>query len=317
MKRLPLVLAVLALVAGCSSGTDERFEIGVKRSSVGLVFKEEVKAGPKPNVVDAFAPQAAGPQAAISIAVGRRPILPPIGAATPVCEKARAGIFPQEPVSLAIAKAPRPGAYLFRNSGTVKIEGTASRFEAAVPPQSSKQIKVLEPASSSEIARFDVVQRGAGDAATTTTYRVTASTFDLVRTHTRNARGEATFAPSPPVTVMMLGQGEGTTWNSAGADSQTGTAMVVEGRIEKRENVDVCGKVYDTYRVVSDEAMVNLFTGFRYETDEPTVYNVATHLGGLFLREDVKSTTTIPTAQGDVLVHLDYVSTAMSATPVS
>ncbi len=314
-RLLGLLAAAVWLAVSCSGGGDTLVDIGIERSSVGLVFKEDKKDGPKPDVEEAFVPRPGPSQGTVATKVDPSLAPPSISPSAAACPKAGPGVFPTEPVSVAITKAPRPGVYPYRSEGRVKVEGASTRLDAPLPPESRRELKLLQPVGSEELYRFDVIQRGLQDAVTTTTYRVTETTFDLVRTHTVNPRGTSTFQPQPPVTLVRLGQGEGNYWNSAGFDPTDGTAMLAEGRIVKRENIDVCGKVFDTYRVESDETMVNLFTGFRYETTEPTVYNIATHLGGIFLREDVKATTTIRTAQGDLLVHADYVSTAMSATP--
>lgn len=168
--------------------------------------------------------------------------------------------------------------------------------------------------------RFKVTHRGFSDVVVEKTYRVTGadggeSALELVRLHERSEDDEMTVEPTPPVTIVGLGQGEGDSWNSAGMDPDTGMVIVIQGRIERRELVDVCGEVHDTYRVVSDETMVDFSSGFRRETEEPTVYNVATQLGGLFLREEVHSTTTRQEESGPTTLHLDYVSTADSAEP--
>ena len=88
--------------------------------------------------------------------------------------------------------------------------------------------------------------------------------------------------------------------------------MVVNGKIEKREVVDTCGELVDTYRITLSETMVNLATGETSGTpqDEPNVYNVATQYGGMIVREDVHYTQTTTTADGTpVVLEFDYVST--------
>jgi hypothetical protein len=288
-------------------------QIGIRRSALDLVFSDE-EAKRKATAQQALAPQPAPALAAFVTSGGPGGIRRSFPARADLCPKAEAGVRPSESVTVAIGRPPKPGTYTFHNTGTFKLEGVVP-LQGRYPPFSVKTVRVLAPASDGERFRTEIVQRGAGDDATTITYAIRADALQLARLHVKVRDDEVTFEPESPVTLMALGTGEGETWRSAGVDADTGTSMIVEGRIEKRESVDVCGKVYDTYRVSSDETIVNVFTGFRHETNDPTIYNVATHLGGLFLREDVDTTTTIPTQRGPVIVHLDYVSTMNSVEP--
>ena len=307
--------ACCVIFAACGGGGETPLQIGIKRSALDLVFKEddggESKAPPQLALAPQPAPAHSGFVTSADDDLGGGGPEPPAVAA---CPKAGPDDFPEEPVTTVITKEPIAGLYRYRNTGTFKIEASFD-LQGPYPPQASRTLKVLDPEGDAERFRYETVQRGLGANVTTTLYRVTNNSLDLVRSHTESDQGEVSFEPTPPVRLMMLGGGEGTSWTSAGVDEASGTAMVVEGSIEKRELIDVCGDVYDTYRVLSDETITNAFTGFQYETNEPTVYNVATHLGGLFLREDVDSTTTIPSDQGLVRVHLDYVSTADSVDP--
>src|SRR5437879_1398022 len=103
---------------------------------------------------------------------------------------------------------------------------------------------------------------------------------------------------------MAFKTGEGTSWNSAGIDPRDGTSMVVQGSVRKRTNVDLCGKLYDTYEIVSNEHIANLRTGLTSNTDQndPNVYNVATQFGGLFVRQHINTITTFPSDSGPVTI---------------
>ena len=141
--------------------------------------------------------------------------------------------------------------------------------------------------------------------------------------------GEVKFEPTPPITIMKMGANEGETWVSAGTDTDTGTSMVVQGEIEKREPVDVCGTMIDTYRVVSTERVVNLagtatYTSTTSDTNntpgsdgpgKPNVYHVATHYGGLLVQDEQHTITQLNTELGPVTVIIDSVSTVTSTTP--
>jgi hypothetical protein len=159
-----------------------------------------------------------------------------------------------------------------------------------------------------------------GNTTTTTRYRVTSEELQLVRRQITTADTEFVFTPTPPVTMMLLGTGEGDTWTSAGTDLATGASMVVAGQILSREAVDLCGTMYDTYRVQSSERLV-LLSGdgaFAQVTDdtsaeggEPNFYNVATHLGGLFVRTETHMTTTA----SNLVVEEDNVATFDTVEP--
>jgi hypothetical protein len=281
------------------------------------VFKGEEAAKAKARARQRLAPGPAGARAPFARDPSATGVVPrTFPSLEQLCPKADPGARPEQSATVAIDRRPKPGTYTYHNKGTFKLEGVVP-LEGRYPPFSARTILVRGPAADGERFRMDVVQHGAGDTGTTHTYAVTDDALELVRLRLKTTEDDITFEPTPPVTLMGLGEGEGDTWTSVGVDAENGTSMVVEGSIEKRQSVDVCGKVYDTYRVSSDETIVNAFTGFRHETNEPTVYNVATHLGGLFLREDVDTTTTIPTGQGPVIVHLDYVGTANSVEPGS
>src|SRR5947207_11948159 len=116
------------------------------------------------------------------------------------------------------------------------------------------------------------------------------------------------FNPKPAVTLMAFKNGQGTSWNSAGIDQDDGTSMVVQGSITKRTNVDLCGKVYDTYEVQSNEHLANLRTGLTSDTDpnDPNIYDVATQYGGVFLHQHVTTTTTFPTDSGTITIISNY-----------
>jgi hypothetical protein len=118
---------------------------------------------------------------------------------------------------------------------------------------------------------------------------------------------------------MAFKSGQGTTWNSAGTDQANGTSMVVSGSVSRRVNVDVCGTLYDTYEVISNEHIVNLQTGFRSDTDaqDPNVYRVATNHGGLFVQQHIHTATTVSDANGvPTSVTVNYDQTLDSVTPV-
>lgn len=128
--------ALFALVASsCSSGPDP-LEIGFRRVSLDLVFKDATKAAPvEPQRViqtieffdQEFPGFAAQPQfdeifedepAPRST---RRPLPPPANVAPP-CEVGDEGVAPDEPVFATVREAPKEGSYRRKNTGTITLE---------------------------------------------------------------------------------------------------------------------------------------------------------------------------------------------------
>jgi hypothetical protein len=147
--------------------------------------------------------------------------------------------------------------------------------------------------------------------------RLLKDRIELVKRRTINQGVETAFTPTPPVRIYTFGD-EGSLIASAGMDTETNTAMVVNGKVEAREFVDVCGEVIDTWRVSLDEQMVNLDTGETSGTaqGDPNIYNWATQYGGIVVREDVHYTATSRTPEGTpVVLDFDYQSTLDAITP--
>ena len=127
-------LAVVALVTcavvatGCSNRPDP-LELGLRRVSLDLAFRDAEKATPPDpqlvtQVVEYFDEEFALEEEPVRQTRPRR-IAPP-RPTTPPCVAAPEGTTPDEPVYAVVTDPPKVGAYRRRNSGTVTIE---------VPPQ--------------------------------------------------------------------------------------------------------------------------------------------------------------------------------------
>ena len=345
---IPVVAAGLLSACGFSHGPD--FTIGFRRVALDLSYKDESLA--KPSAPQQVAiPQ---PVAASGFFVIEQPPLTPSPAIrstpTPVltndCPTAGPDVHPDEPVTVFATTPPKAGTYLLHNDG---------KFTLGVPPvlttfpmpkkRSIQNTNVAQTQDNNDqvngptqIITWDIVQPGLSGT-TTTTYRSTfspspavstvlqaaqqakapAGELDLVRLQIQAGDTHIDFQPNPPVTLMAFKNGQGTSWNSAGIDPRDGTSMVVQGSITKRTNVDLCGKVYDSYEVVSNERVANLRTGLTSQTDpnDPNVYDVATQFGGIFLRQHVTTTITFPTSTGTTTIASNYTSTLDSLDPFS
>ena len=333
-KRLLVLLAALSLVAGaCGGGHGPDFTIGFKRLALDLSYKDEKIPLPPPTVIQVpnealfLAPSFVLPKA-----------LPPLPK-LPGCGVAGADDTPDQPATVFMRHPPQVGTYTTHGKGTVTIGTPPTQAALPLPAHGLLQIKNVahtttdDPVNGpTEIDTYDVFVPSL-DGGTTTSYKITYSPATTVGTVTQTATGDRApqgevdithmviqsssgtldFMPDPPVTIMALRQGEGTSWNSAGTDSKTGTSMVVSGSVTARKNVDLCGTLYDTYQVTSTEHIVNLQTGFRSDTDpqDPNVYYVDT-LHGLFVQSHIHTSTMVGTTE----IGLNYDTTYDSITPL-
>lgn len=337
-RQVLIIVAALSLVAGaCGGGRGPDFTIGFKRLALNLTYKDEKIPEPTtpaqidvPNVAFLLAPSFVPPK-----------FLPPLPK-LPACGEAGPDDKPDQPATVFIRHTPPQGTYTTHAKGLITI-GTAPQVNLPVPGHGLLQIKniahttVNDPLNGpTEVDSYDIFVPALGGG-TTTSYRVTYSPDTAVGTVEQNATGgrapqgevdithlviksssgNLDFTPDPPVTIMALKQGQGTSWNSAGSDQATGTSMVVSGKVTGRKNIDVCGTLYDTYEVTSNEHIVNLQTGFRSDTDaqDPNVYYVDT-LHGLFLAQHTHTTTAYSTSNATGQVVLKYDSTYDSITPI-
>ena len=168
---------------------------------------------------------------------------------------------------------------------------------------------------STTTTRYQSVSREGGRALPTAPSALT-SELDLLSAETKSGTTVQRFTPDEPVTMMQY-NGEGSFWKSVGVDNSTGTTMVVQGTIAKREPVDVCGKLIDTYRVESTEHVTNPLTGYDSQTaaNDPNVYNVATQFGGLMVQVHTSTTTTFVANGATATLVLNDVSTLDSIAP--
>jgi hypothetical protein len=338
VKNLLTIGIALGLVAGCGTGAGD-FDLSVRRVALSLAFADEDKAEPiAPNVIVRLIP--APPEALVDGAdLSNIPLSMP-----PKCPVAPEGAPMVDVGTYGIHNTPAPGTYRRHNEGALLIKGALelripfpreTRWEYSavteVPPPSPVDDPSAPAAGADNLGdnfppgepegkvyEYTVTKILTGEFSITDTIRLTPRRMILLKRETTSTGVTTTFTPDPPVTLLEHADGEGHEFRSAGVDNATGTAMVVDGLVEKREAVDVCGTVHDTLRVVVSEQMVNLAEGGTSGTasGEPNVYNIATQLGGLVVREDLHFTQTITQADGTAaVVEWDYVSTINSAQP--
>lgn len=326
-----LLSIVVALALPACGGRPRPVELGLKRMTLDLVFKDQTKKAAVPTFPQIVAAQE--PVAAVTQLfgmIGPPPPAPPSPpapfvpfAAPPTCPDAPDGALPAEPVSGIVGKPPLVGLYPQHNHGTYTLDGPL-KLKGAFPEVTLMEIANVRDVTTTDAlgqaARtitYDVIERNPLST-TTTTYQSTAAELDLVSVVTKSNGQSTSFVPTPVITMMQY-RGEGAFWKSAGIDQTTGTSMVVQGAIDKRESVDVCGTMIDTYRVVSTEEVTNVAAGYDSQTNanDPNVYNVATQLGGLLVRQHIDTTTSFTVNGAPSTLVLIYTSTVDSPSPVT
>ena len=334
--RFAALCVVIGVLPACSQH-QKTIDMGLKRITLDLAFKNAAKAA-KPTItqfVQLQEPVGASGQLLGDLA---RPVITPSVAPSPLCGVAPKGALPATPVAGVPGKPPASGLYLRHNKGTFDLDGGGIKLKGPFPIYDVMEIGNVTDVTTLDATggrvrtiTYDVIVRNL-IATTTTTYQSVvrdvyrsaagtsagplANELDLVKAETKTSTGTQTFHPTPPVTLMQYG-GEGAVWKSAGTDEATGTTMVVQGTIAKREAVDVCGTPIDTFRVESTEQVTNPISGYSSQTksDDPNVYNVATQFGGLVVQQHVDTTTTFAVASGTATLVIDNTSTVDSVTP--
>jgi hypothetical protein len=327
----------LTLLPACSSKKTP-IQMGLKRVALDLAFKADPDAKLPPKVLVQDLPPLPTPVPAYTLTADNTTLtrvaptpttLPPVVRVT--CPTAEAGSVPSQAVSVGITKPVLGGRYGVRNKGLVKFGGTFT-FSGPYPPLTTMDVrnvvdKTSAPDATGATTRtltFDVVE-ALGDNSTTTTYSASPTALQITKRVTKTGQVTTTFQPTPAITVVGLGSGEGQSWNSAGTDLNNGTSAVVQGKTLSRQSVDVCGTMVDTYRVQSTERWTSLngtnaYSSVTKDTTNtpgatgpglPNFYNVATHLGGLFISIETHMTT----VAGALTIDIDNVATLDSIEP--
>jgi hypothetical protein len=327
------VLVVLSLAAAaCGGGGPDPLIIGMKRIALNLAFADEELANPvDPSRVIRVVP---APDALLEEGADFEPYRPrPRPPAPPACATAGPNVFADEPVPIFPRGAPAEGVYSFHNVGTIKITGTVVPLEIPYPTTSKveiRNVKVVEgtpggealtPAGRaalglSKVVTFDRINKVSAELTIEDSYRYDEAKLELTR-RVVTSQGVTTFNPRPAITFLEFGQGEGDTWSSAGIDTENNLSMVVQGQIANREFVDLCGKIVDAFRVLSNETSVNLDDTSQSGTDatQPNIYWYANHLGALLIKEEGHFTQVLQVDGAPVTLEFDYTSTLDSITP--
>lgn len=335
-SRLALVALVATLVAAaCGSGGDGRLKLGVRALALDLTFADEALAEPveAERIIRIIpAPPDVSEPADLEQFAGS----PEEPASVNPCPSASPAAAPRLLASVGQDMPPREGSYGRHNTGTFTVTGGTLDLTLPYPPftrDDITDIREIEPAEATDLVgrgeqpeqqdsgqfEWSVTHVLTSDFSVTTRYRLTDDAVQVIELISRNAETERSVRPVPPVDLLQLNEGEGHEWSSAGVDSEESTAFQIDGRIERREAVDVCGELVDTYRVITTETLVNLVDGSVTSTNEPNRYNIATQFGGLIVETEQHYTEQSRERDSGTPISItyDFVSTLDSIEPDS
>ena len=332
MKRTALaVLVTVSMLGACSTGGSNRIDFSVKQLALDLVFSdEELKQPIPPNVIVQYIPAPPVteefaetlPPALIQdeiVFVEREPV-------KPLCPVAEEGAAPKVPAKLVLEAGPPTGAINRHNRGAVKLSGGTLSLSLPFPPRSKWVVPSVDSVPQKDalgnqtgvVTEWDVRKEWYPGFVQVDRLRLAANAIQLVRRELTAGEATSVFTPTPPIDFFQF-EPEGTAWQSPAVDRGTGTAMMWEGLIEKREIVDVCGEAVDTWRFSVKQTTVNLADGSISGTveGERDVYNIAIQYGGLVVKEDVHTRQSIrePSTGIPIVAELDYESTADRTEP--
>ena len=337
MRFRAVLVVVAVLVPACGGGGGgQGIEYGLKRIALDLAFESKDIGEATPEVaLSTPLPVPSVGQLQQSYSVRPLPVVPRND-----CPTAPPGSVPRSSVQSRITRLPAMGQYTYNVKGTFELQSAVFPLKGPLPPLERREYRngVLTPgepnpltgANAEPTLDFEIFQQGLVPGTSMTRfYRVTPTDLLLTKLVTTTADGDLVFEPTPSITIMKMGATEGETWVSAGTDTATGTSMVVQGTIERREPIDVCGEMIDAYRVTSTERIVNLagtttYTSSTSDTSnapgadgpgKPNVYHVATHFGGVLVADEQHTVTQLNSDLGPVTIIVDSVSTLRSTTP--
>lgn len=329
MRRLVLLTLAATLITGCSTGNRE-LELGIKRVALSLAFADEDKAQPvPPKIVYQLIP--APPELVASAPETPPAILPSFELPAFIrCPKADLRGAPEKAVLRLATSVPAPGKYPRRNTGKIRVEGGLVPLDLPYPPFSLWEYgaatridvpgdptgAVTKPETDDE---FTVKKMLTPEFFTVETLRRTSTGIVLVKRESTANGVKTVFTPQPSPTVYQYGV-ENDEWRSAGVDTSTSTSILITGKINKREVVDVCGTLVDTYQATYTEELVNLDTGEVSGTDPTTTsfISVAPQFGGQVIKEDMRTVSRVrdPKSGSPLTITLTYVSTASTIEPI-
>lgn len=336
--RLVALLVASVLAGACAPSGPDPLEFGVQRIALDIAFVDEAAAPPPaPEVIvqlipappEVFEPgfdfrTVEVPEEEEDFGPEDDLVLPPL---PPRCPAASPQATIDLPVSPSVLDPPAPGFYPRANSGFIELVTAGPMLKFPYPFESSWQVSPERAApgptgsvplpNNTPIGRQWTVTKQLGSFRTVELMELATNGVLLVERRTINNGVETVLRPDPPVTFFQFGA-EGDSWNSAGADVENDLAIVIQGSINDRAVIDVCGVLAEAFVIGYTEQVVNLATGETSGTDsaEPSTIFYAPQYGGLVVKEEMHSTQRVTAEDGSpVVINLDYISTLMTVDP--
>ena len=320
-RTAPLLVSLSLLASACGADGGGRLEFGIRRLALDIAFVDEDAAPPAdPKVVVKYVP--APPE----VLAGDFDVDEPLDLGNPegLCPTAAPDATVGISASPSIIDPPVAGTYLRRNKGSVEIQGAGLPLKFPYPIFTAWEIGETKEATrpgplgtsgALEPARqFTIEKTLSLGLYVTETFEMAPEALLLIERVIDADGVVTTIRPDPPVEVFHFGA-EGDDWTSAGADTDNGYGMLVQGRITDRAVIDVCGQLVDTFQIGYTEQVVNLRNGETSGTNEatPSTLYIAPQFGGLIVQEDMHTIQRTATEDGSpFVVRLDYVSTVMT-----
>jgi hypothetical protein len=291
-RRLPLLVAVLALTAACG-GPDNSLELGFKEVPSDVVLGAQTS--PAPSAGPAAAPLPPPPSVvtlppppySVPVPVVQ-PSPPPLPSPT-ACPAPDLLAAPAIEAPNSIAKPPVRAAYLFDNRGTYSVTGPDART-GSFPARTVRLFDKVQRGSAGSF-QYEVSER-IGDTTTKTTYGVTTDSvvpdqnglFLARMTYLRSDGVTAAFVPTPPLRLAALPLVRGATSDQSAVDATTQTAMSFTSTIEGKARVYACGVPLDTWTIHLTKGRL---LGPDQDLAFDATYQLATQFGGIIVQDAV------------------------------
>jgi hypothetical protein len=324
VRRIAATLVACALLSGCASTGAPKTLVGVRKVPLSVAFEDETLTPPQvTRVIETILPPIPPLLTAATTPSLALPSLPK----AELCPAAEPGAVPEEPATFGISRPPKEGTYYKRNNGTVKVTG-AIPITLPYPPLSKvvignvRQAVVNTPYYGNEtVTTYESEEQLAPTLSIKSYYSYNPRELDLVAEEIITDGSVSRFAPTPAIEVVPF-TGTGSTWPSAGIDSDKLISEALQGTIDgAREVIDVCGKLVDTLKISTTETRVSFAdgsvsgSGNSEHPNTPIVQNYALQFGALVIRREEHSQRTLQTSGAPLTLQVDVVSSLLSIEP--